>query len=233
MKKLKAWVISQRIVWAILLVASIVIPIAINVAFKPSQPQVTDIANDVEYDEAQDKSSCYVQIAFDEDVTEGVASIDFYNKENTPIASETKPFSASGNTLSATFEVSGKVAFCNVAGTMNVKPSYDAFVLATALIWEISGPIIAVMLLLFIRSMQLSCKVYYNDDDTIIVYAGYFYNYVSINGEKYDEHNTFTTFVPIKMSCNFGGMHLDATISLFRRIALKIDEKLRRPSDWI
>ncbi len=233
MKKLKAWVISQRIVWAILLIASIVIPIAITFSVKPDQPEMTDVASVFDYDETQNKSSCYIQITFDEEVTEGIAIVDFYNERNNLIASETTQFFALGNTLSATFEVVGKVASCDVVDTINVKPANNDFLSTTVLIWEICGPIIAVMLLIFIRSMLLSCKVYYNDDDTVIVYAGYFYNYVSINGEKYDEHNTFVTFVPIKLSCNFGGMHLDATISLFRRIALKIDEKLCRPSDWI
>ena len=233
MKKLKAWVISQRIVWAILLIASIVIPIAITFSIKPNQPQIADVASVFDYDETQNKSSCYIQITFDEEVTEGIAIVDFYNEKNNLIASETTQFFALGNTLSATFEVVGKVASCDVVDTINVKPANNDFLSTTVLIWEISSPIIAVMLLIFIRSMLLSCKVYYNDDDTVIVYAGYFYNYVSINGEKYDEHNTFVTFVPIKLSCNFGGMHLDATISLFHRIALKIDEKLRRPSDWI
>lgn len=233
MKKLKAWVISQRIVWAVLLVACIVIPIAITFSIKPNKPQIADVASVLDYDETQKKSSCYIQITFDEEVTEGIAIVDFYNEKNNLIASETTQFTALGNTLSATFEIVGKVASCDVVDTINVKPAYNDFLLTTMLIWKISAPIIAVMLLIFIRSMLLSCKVYYNGDDTIIVYAGYFYNYVSINGEKYDEHNTFVTYVPIKMSCNFDGMHLDATISLFRRIALKIDEKLRRPSDWV
>lgn len=232
MKKLKAWVISQRILWAVLLVASIVIPIVIFFSIQPDPPKATDVADVLNYDATQDKSSCLIQITFDKEVTEGDITVAFYNERGETLAIETKRFSMLDNTLSALFDIDGKVVSYDILDTSQIKSVDNAFPAISLLIWKIASPIIAILLLLFIRSLLLSCKVYYNGDDTIIVYAGYFYNYISINGEKYDEHNTFVTYVPIKMSCNFNGMHLDATISLFRRIALKIDEKLRRPSDW-
>ena len=233
MKKLKAWVISQRIVWAVLLVACIVIPIAIFFSIQPDPPKATDVANVLNYDATQNKSSCLIQITFDEEVTEGDITVAFYNERGETLAIETKRFSMLNNTLSALFDIDGKVVSYHILDTSQIKSVNDNFSAISLLVWEIASPIIAVLLSLFIRSMLLSCKVYYIGDHTVLAYAGYFYNYISIDDEKYDEHNTFVTYVPIKMSCNFDGMHLDATISLFRRIALKIDEKLRRPSDWV
>lgn len=81
---------------------------------------------------------------------------------------------------------------------------------------------------LFIYTLLLSYKTYVYNDKEIIVYAGFYHHYISVNGVIVDEYNTFTSLTPIWLSCTLADeTYLQATISAsFRRIALKINDKL-------
>ena len=87
--------------------------------------------------------------------------------------------------------------------------------------------IFLIVLAFFIGTLLLSCKVYEYNGRQIIVYAGWYYHYVKIDGEKLDEHNTIIAYTPIVLSCMLDdGTPLQATISLTNRIALKINNRL-------
>ena len=80
---------------------------------------------------------------------------------------------------------------------------------------------------MLISALMLSCKVYVYNKKLIIVYGGRYHNYLKYGGVKVDEHNTFKSFSPIYLSCTLNdGTHIAATISLSKRISLKINDKL-------
>lgn len=79
----------------------------------------------------------------------------------------------------------------------------------------------------FISSLFLSCKYYVYEGRDIIVYAGFYHHYMTVDGRRVDEHNTITSFTPIILSCTLPeGTHLFATVSLTNRISLKINDML-------
>lgn len=81
----------------------------------------------------------------------------------------------------------------------------------------------------FIMAFLLSCKKYVYNDNEIVVYAGFYHHYITVNGVKTDEHNTIISYTPITLSCTLSeGTHVQATISLTNRIALKINDRLYR-----
>lgn len=87
----------------------------------------------------------------------------------------------------------------------------------------------AFVFVFLVWSLMLSCKVYDYNGVEIIVYAGWFHNYIKVNGIVMDEHNTFQRWTAIILSCTLeDSTDLKVTISLFRRIALKINNKLYR-----
>lgn len=84
-----------------------------------------------------------------------------------------------------------------------------------------------IIFIVFIASLLLSCKVYNYNGYEIIVYAGWFHNYIKVNGSIADEYNTISSWTAIILSCALDDdTELKATISLSNRIALKINNKL-------
>lgn len=80
---------------------------------------------------------------------------------------------------------------------------------------------------LFICSLLLSCNIYEYDGKEILVYAGWYHHYVTVDGRKSDEHNTIVYHTPIHLSCTLDdGAALEATISLTTRVSLKINNQL-------
>lgn len=86
----------------------------------------------------------------------------------------------------------------------------------------------AIPFIYFINTLILSCKEYSYNGYEILVYSGYFKHYIKVNGEKFDELNAFS-FSLIVLSCSLpNDDYLEATISSFNRISLKINKKLYR-----
>ena len=82
-------------------------------------------------------------------------------------------------------------------------------------------------LVFFISSLTLSYKKYEYNGNEIIVYAGWFYHYIKVNGVKMDEYNTLTSWTAISLSCMLDdGTVLNAVISTMNRITLKINNRL-------
>lgn len=79
----------------------------------------------------------------------------------------------------------------------------------------------------FISTLFLSCKVYDYNGNSIVVYAGWFHNYIKVNGKKFDEHNTFTSYTAILLPCVLDdGTDVKVTITRSNRISLKINNRL-------
>ena len=110
------------------------------------------------------------------------------------------------------------ILFFSLADPLNYRFFYQA-IQVTLLGW--------LSLCYFIGTLLLLVKHYRYSDKEITIYAGWFYNYLKIDGEVLDEHNTFVTFTAIVLSCTLDdGTRLQATISLTNRIALKINDRL-------
>ncbi len=81
--------------------------------------------------------------------------------------------------------------------------------------------------LFLIASFTLSYKVYRYEGKLLIVYAGWFHHYIKIDGTKFDEHDTLISYTPIILSCELdNGTFVQATISTFNRISLKVNGRL-------
>lgn len=85
----------------------------------------------------------------------------------------------------------------------------------------------AVCVAFFIMALLTTYRAYEYDGNIMIVYAGFYYRYLKINGEVMDEHNTVMTFTAIQLSCTLDdGTVVTANITLTNRISLKINNRL-------
>ena len=82
-------------------------------------------------------------------------------------------------------------------------------------------------IIMFVGALFVQYREYEYNGKKISVYAGYFHHTLRINEEKFDEHNTFLAFTPIKLSTKLDEKtNIEATITLSNRVSLKINDKL-------
>lgn len=88
---------------------------------------------------------------------------------------------------------------------------------------------VPVVLIGFVLTLCVRYKEYDFNGKTISVYAGVNKHYLKIDDEKFDEHNSWLIFSPLKLSTKLGENEIIATISLTNNISLKINDKLYQP----
>ncbi len=94
-------------------------------------------------------------------------------------------------------------------------------------IWWAFSFINIFLLAIYVNSWLLSCKEYEYEGNHIVVFAGFYRHYISVNGIKVDEHDTIVSFAPIYLSATLeDGADLDAVITTSNRISLKINNRL-------
>lgn len=217
-------ILIQRVVFTLLLAICIIVALAMTFS-SPKPAKIVDQNGYVDYYDSLNDSTCEIEIICAEDVQGSNITVAFYDEEGNLLSTETEYFYPNSNKLTETFYyINGKVdSYEIVDGNINAYDNSDV----VARVFFIMSPFI---LILLICSLMLSYKVYDYDGNKIEVYSGWYYHYIKINGEKYDEHNTLQSFSPIYLSCMLDDYTtIEATISLSNRIALKINGRLYEP----
>ena len=217
----KKKLLLYRVVCGCLFLLSVIIPVIIFTLPPSDINLIDDSGYLVNYWDYIDESECEIEIFFDGNVDSGSLLAEFFDSDGYSLGVYTEEFFAFDNSASVTFFVDGYVDSYNIVNCYyNV---YDDNYIG--IVWSVFIGLF--MLLLFVSSLLLSCKVYDLYGHEIIVYAGCYHHYIKIDGELYDEHNTLTSFSPIYMSCALGDDYfIEATISLWNRISLKVNNKL-------
>lgn len=173
------------------------------------------------YSQSLDYTIFEVVLSCDCEVSGGYATIAFYDEARNLITTQHGYFMGTYTDLYSTFHVDGQALFCQVVN-YDINAHFDGY--EALLIVSVA---VFIVFVVFVEALTLSCKEYNYNGDQIIVYAGWFHHYIKFNGVKTDEQNTFTSFVPIFLSCTLiDGTLIEATITQFNRISLKINNLL-------
>lgn len=220
----------HRIFWLSVLIGSVLV--ALNY-LQPVETEDAKLVGDngyiTEYYEYLDETNCEIEVKFNVPVDSGYITVSFYDKNEKLLSTEREYFwnYIDDNTLSCEF-----IGIEGAVDSYEIIDYSDITARRVSNGKEIFGLIILVVgipleLGMLISALMLSCKVYVYNKKLIIVYAGRYHNYLKYGGVKVDEHNTFKSFSPIYLSCTLNdGTHIAATISLSKRISLKINDKL-------
>lgn len=80
-----------------------------------------------------------------------------------------------------------------------------------------------------IYSSFLHLKKYQVNGVSIVCYAGWYHHYLLVNNKLVDEHNTFSTRVPVQLTYEDDFHHYDMMVSTSNAIRLKVDGRLVSP----
>lgn len=225
----KRFLVLSRWICLIILLVIILVPLIVLLAYRNEKVEAIGYDAYIEdYDGYFDRTTAYVKVTFDRDVDSAGIEVMFYDGNGSALTKERETFwSYGGNTVSGTFYVNGKAESCKITDIYSVKRDVGTVLLWTSLVWAIGG---AIALAIFISSLSLSCKEYRYNGNDILVYAGWYNHYIKVNGEKFDEHNTLTSFTALTMSCTLNdGAVVQVTISIMNSISLKINGRLQKP----
>ena len=209
----KKKILIQRIFWLVVLSIFILVPIiVINAVPEPK------LLNSECYSNYSGFSSyCEMELKFDREVDFGSAKIAFYDTEGNWIETKKVSFYGSGKITDGVTTVYGEVDSYEIVSLNFETPTYNI---------EIMFYFIPLILVGLLESLFLRYREYNFNGKTIAVYEGMIKHYLKIDDEKFDEHNTFVFFTPIKLSTMFNDNRIEATISLTNQISLKINDKL-------
>jgi len=196
----------------------IFIPIIAN-AVQPELKLVDEHLYIDYYYSSLNETSIDIELTFNRKVNSGYATIAFYDSNNNYL--ETKKiycYAYEATTVENTYTtISGKVDKYEIL-SFDFNTSYQLIWLYHFLI-----PVI----LLFIGALLISYKEYEVEGKIVSVYAGWYHHTLRVDGEKFDEHNTIISYIPIKLSTTLNKKtKLEATISMTNRISLKVNDKL-------
>ncbi len=218
----KKKILIYRIIWLSILILGIIIPIIIKFAPAKNVNIISDNGYINKYYENLDKTSCEIEVVCDKNVDYAYITVAFYDVNDNFLGEETGYFRGYDNTISSTFSINGKVDSYEIL-------DYDIQIEDKSYSYSYNWIILIdiVFFVFFIASLQLSCKEYEYNGNIIVVYAGFYHHYISVNEIKVDEHNTLTRRTPICLSTTLeDGARLNVTITLSNRISLKINDKL-------
>ncbi len=229
----KKRICMHRIVWLCMLILGIVIPLlpaTISTIFTSQKEAeiVSDSGYINDYYEYLDKTSCDIEVVCNENVDYAYITVAFYDANGSFLAEETGYFYGYGKTISHTFYIYGEVDSYEITDydiQLEVYSFVD-YIDEYYFIFFLFMYLDTIPLCFFIASWLLSYKEYEYNGNTIIVYAGFYHHYISVNGIKFDEHNTLISYTPIYLSCTLDSEKFDVTISLTNRISLKVNNVL-------
>ena len=216
--KEKTKVLAHRITWLVVICLIIFIPLIINWV-QPKLAVVEEEAYIEEYYEYSNTSKVKIYITFNREVNyTGYATIKYYDSLGNLLDTEESRFTAEGVVAeSFLIYIDGEVDSYEIV-------SYD-FTTPTKGDWLYYFLLPAVVFL--IESLLICYKEYECNGKKLSVYAGFYHHTLRVDGEKCDEHNTITSFYPIYLSTTMeDGIEVEATITTFNRISLKVNNKL-------
>lgn len=233
----KKKILTRRyVLLGILLLGIITSVIIAGCFFIDGPPKKLEIKEDYgsinDYDESLDKTRYYISIlceqTFNSSANFANAKVAFYDADGNMLEETETTFSGTEGFLSAELVVNGKVAYhkitdYDIKAVKNLRRPLFAALLTLALSFLGRDMFI---LGFFIASLFLSYKEYEYNGNKIVVYAGWYHNYIKLNGTKISEQNTLMPFQVITLSCKSNeGDDIQATISMTNKISLKINEQ--------
>lgn len=244
--KEKRAILIHRILWLSIFVFCYILSLAAAISYgvniyniyknkTPVQPTLVSSSGKVNDFIGSSYTNYTLTLNFSEPGATGSVSVTFYNFSGTKLETRTESFSADGKTATIKFSsVSGfvksfEIKTCYIEPVTASPPSESALLKIKLLkIWfETSVKITLISIVFFAMTLLQTCRVYGYKNSVIIIYSGWFYRYVSVDGVKVDEHNTLINFTPIYMSAVlYDETRLNVTITLTNRISLKINDIL-------
>ena len=212
----------HRLAWLIVII-SLILTLVITKNIKPELVDSECYINN--YSTSLNESEVEVYLMFNREVDSGYATISFYDSSNNLLETQRCFF----------FAFNEKVAENNSIYVNGEVDSYKiesfefgiAFSVGLAFLNYFMLYAIPIAIAMFISSLLKGYREYDYNGKIISVYSGWYHHTLRVNGIKYDEHNTLSSFTPIKLSTTLDdGSKLEATISLSGRISLKINDKL-------
>lgn len=218
----KKKLLIYRIVAIALLIVGIIVPIVVSKT-EPSGVEIVDSNCYVEYYDALDSSDCEFDVTFNKKLDGAQVQVNFYDEKENFLGQETIGLYGIGEKT-----LTGSVYFTGGnAGSYEIISYVVDNSLTREIIVYVFVVIDIILAMIMLCALLLSCKIYEYKGVEIIVYAGWYHHYIKVDGKKYDEHNTISTFVPINLFCILDdGTQLDVVISTTNRIALKINNQL-------
>lgn len=240
-----------NILWFFLPIILIVLLICIYIPDEEPQFPEIEIERDnlhiENYLEYSNKTTCSLEITFNQRVYEGPVTVAFYDINNRQletviISMETASYSSyDTNMVNSYFDVSGKVASCKIIDYSKLQSAepdiynpYDGLTGFTVMIvlWSFFRCIYIIPIVL--SSLFFNCKSYLINGHKVVVYAGRLHHYIKIDGRKFDEKNTFISFSAIKLSASLDeNAKIEVYIPSFtKRITLRVNGILEQPSSF-
>lgn len=178
------------------------------------------------YNNSLNRTACEFVIEFNEEVTSANITVDFYNETNEVFDTKTVYLkSLDDNFWSATLSINGTFSNYRIQ-------SYDCDTtksMAISIVFYVALVLGLIFLCFFFLTLILCCKTYECNGDTILVYAGWVYAYMAINGKKVDISSGLPSNSE-KLICNLkDGSLVEADIDAFNRISLKINSIIQIP----
>lgn len=225
--KLKVRKIVCAAIFFILIIVSLVMMFA-----QPSKAKmVDDNGYIIDYNATYNKTETEVEVTLNKPVDSGSIKVSFYDENGDLLSTRSEDYESDSlegpqRTVTFKFTVLGRVDmyhieeyyFVNEDSATQRGDDGTMLLLFTITIW----------LAFLIDTLLCDLKCYEYKDKTICVYAGYYHKYIEVDGKKMDEYNTLgSLFVPVRLSCTLDdGTNLDATVSAFKRVTLKVNNQL-------
>ena len=205
----------------ILLVLIFLIELALPESEEPKFPPIEIEQENCyieEYYEYLDKTTCSLEITFNQNVYEGSVTVAFYDKNDKELETLVIPMTAGSylydydtKMVNSYFDVSGEVDSYEIIDYSDLKSAeldiyYEEldttleFNVYLLIAWAIFRCIYVIPLV--ISALFFNCKTYYINGHTVIVYAGRLHHYIKIDGRKIDEKNALISFSAITLTAN-------------------------------
>ncbi len=231
MPKEKRKVLFRRLIAFILLALAILFLVRAKNKSANTTIEILDSSMETSADEYFGSSSCTLYVTLDKKVESGDVSVAFYDEKGKLLTTEehylSDDYHGAANTYHAYFySIDGIVDSYEIL-------SLEATLDGAGLELMLYGIVIFFLAIYFLDTLfGLSCKVYEYNGNEIVVYSGWYHHYLKVNGEKADESNTLSSFVPIYLTTTLeDGTLIEANFSSFNHsISLKINTKLYRPT---
>ncbi len=225
--KLKVRKIVCAAIFFILIIVAFVMMFA-----QPSRAKMVDENGYIiDYNATYNKTEAEVEVTLNKPVDSGSITVSFYDENGDLLSTRSEDYESDSlegpqRTVTFKFIVLGRVDMYHIeeyyfvnedSATQRGDDGTMLFLFT-----------ITIGLAFLTDTLLCNLKCYLYEGKTICVYAGYYHKYVEVDGKKMDEYNTLgSLFAPVRLSCTLDdGTNLDATVSAFKRVTLKVNNQL-------
>lgn len=221
----------RKIACAAIFFILIIVALVMMFAQPSKAKMVDDNGYIIDYNATYNKTETEVEVTLNKPVDSGSIKVSFYDENDNLLSTVSKDYESDiledpQRIVTFKFTVLGRVNkyhieeyyFVNEDSAIQRGDDGTMLLLFT----------ITIGLVFLIDTLLCDLKCYEYKDKTICVYAGYYHKYIEVDGKKMDEYNTLgSLFAPVRLSCTLDdGTNLDATVSAFKRVTLKVNNQL-------